>query len=92
MMTPTDLVFMEPRLLLVDDPSALGPRTWQAIRRVAESVRELMTNERGLFPPNTWMTLGGDFGHGKAGFCNAVPVCHVQLALPCLHQPSANDT
>ncbi len=76
----------------VGDPSALGPRTWQAIRRVAESIRELMTNERGRYTPNTWMTWGGRLGYGKARFCDAVPVCHLGLAFTCLHEPPATDT
>ena len=71
-MTITDLVFLEPRLLLVDDPSAVGPHTWQVIRRVAESIRQLMTRRGLLRTPELVEARRQD----TFSFCDAVPVCH----------------
>ena len=82
LMTLADLVFLEPKLLLVEDPSAVGPLTWHAIRRVAGSVCQQMT--QGLPYPMPW---GGStmikFQEGTR-LCDAVPVCHSLLSLACI--------
>ena len=92
MMTATDLVFLEPALLLVDDPSALGPRTWQVIQRVAESIRQRYELSIRIDSNQSNRLMSG---HGKSEHihvCDVVPVCLLTFALPCLHQPSAGDT
>ena len=87
LLTLTDLVVLEPKLLLTGDPSALGTRTWQAIRQVAESICQLMTWQGTHRTPHTAASW-----QGTISFCDTVPVCDFKPALPCLQQPSANDT
>ena len=77
LMTPADLVFLEPELLLVEEPSAVGPRTWHAIRRVAESVCQQMT--KGRRQPMPWGNYNVIKFQEGTRLCDAVPVCHIVL-------------
>ncbi len=79
MMSPTDLVFLEPDLLLVDDPSALGQSAWRAIRRVAESVHQIITKKDVRWSHSRLTKWSGKFCFG-----DAVPVS--------LHSLSASET
>ena len=72
LLTPTDLLFLEPRCLLVEDPFAAWLRSWPAITRVAEGSDQLMRNE---------CFYNGSKGGCRSGkikdevqFCDAVPV------------------
>ena len=73
-LTPTDLVFLEPRILLVDDPFAAWPQTMQTVRRIAEAIRQMMIRE------DVYLSTDEDHEEtdwqGTIHFCDAVPVCH----------------
>ena len=72
LLTPTDLLFLEPRCLIVEDPLGAWPGTWPAIRRVAEGIDRLMRENR------VYKTPFKDYRMGKikdeVHFCDAVPV------------------
>ena len=75
MITPADLVFLEPNLLLVEDPSAVGPRTWHAIRRVAKSISQLMTGKHlRRAPGGSYVTTQWKDNNS---FCDVVPVSSI---------------
>ena len=72
LLTPTDLLFLEPRCLLVEDPFAAWLRSWPAITRVAEGIDQLMRNKcfyNGSKGGCRWGKI-----KDEVQFCDAVPV------------------
>ena len=89
-MTPADLVFLEPKLLLVEDPSSVGLCTWRAIARVARSACQQMAKEGPVR-----LVWDNDLSkyilkvQDSIRLCDAVPVCHIELPfLACIDHMS----
>ena len=72
LLTPTDLLFLEPRCLLVEDPFAAWPRSWPAITRIAHGIDQHMRDYCFYTRPSGETRIGTI--KDEVQFCDAVPV------------------